>query len=237
MKIINKKSRKAIITGATSGIGLSIAQIFLDRGNDVFLCGRKQDKLNKIINTFIDLYGINRVDGCLCDVSELSSVEKMVKKANLFLGEIDVLVNNAGVAYIKNFENLPPEQWNEMINTNLTGVFNCCHVVLPYLKEKGGDIINIGSRSGRYAIKGGVGYNASKFAIQGFTEALFLDLNHYGIRVSLVAPGTVSTGFGNTIEENWHLLPEDVAKVVSDIIEADLRATINWVELRPSKPK
>jgi len=237
MKIINNKTKKAIITGATSGIGLSIAQIFLERGHDVFLCGRNQDKLNKIINTFTDIYGINRVDGCLCDVSELSSVEQMIKKANLFLGVIDVLVNNAGAAYIKNFENLPPEQWNEMINTNLTGVFNCCHVVLPYLKEKGGDIINIGSRSGRYAIKGGVGYNASKFGIQGFTEALFLDLNHYGIRVSLVAPGTVSTGFGNTTGENWHLLPEDVAKVVSDIIEADLRATINWVELRPSKPK
>ena len=96
--------------------------------------------------------------------------------------------------------------------------------------------MNLGSRSGRYAFRGGVGYNTTKFGLQGFSEALFLDLHSQGIRVSLVAPGTVSTGFGGTAAEDWHLQPADVAEVVADVVEADVRAAVSWVEIRPARP-
>jgi NAD(P)-dependent dehydrogenase (short-subunit alcohol dehydrogenase family) len=131
--------------------------------------------------------------------------------------------------------------WTEIVDTNLTGVFNCCHAALPALKEaaaqKGvADIINVGSRSGRYAFRGGVGYNTTKFGLQGFTEAMFLDLNRHGIRVGLVAPGTVATGLGGTQPADWHLDPGDVAAVVAAMIDAESRACMNWVEIRPARP-
>ena len=94
--------------------------------------------------------------------------------------------------------------------------------------------MNLGSRSGRYAFSGGVGYNTTKFGLQGFTEALFLDLQSDGIRVSLVAPGTVATELSGRAPQSWQLDPTDVAKVVADLLEADPRACLNWVEIRPT---
>ncbi len=104
-------------------------------------------------------------------------------------------------------------------------------------KANGADIINLGSRSGRYASAGGTAYSATKLGLQGFSEALFLDLHKYGIRVTLVAPGSVSTGLGGKSKEEWHLLPKDVAVVIGDVLALDYRANINWVEIRPSRPE
>lgn len=109
---------------------------------------------------------------------------------------------------------------------------------MPLLRRAGGgDIVNLGSRSGRYAFRGGTGYNTTKFGLQGFTEALFLDLHPDGIRVSLVAPGTVATGLGGTVPQDWHLSPEDVGEAIVGVIEADPRACVNWVEIRPARPR
>lgn len=233
-----KKSRNVIVTGATAGIGLAVAREFLERGHNVFICGRNADRLASALASLTDDFGNERVDGSTCDVRSLVSAEEMVVRAGARFGRIDTLINNAGVAFVTPFEDVTPDQWHSIIDTNLTGVFNCCRAVLPWLKAVGSsDIVNLGSRSGRYSFRGGTGYNTSKFGLQGFTEALFLDLHQYGIRVSLVAPGTVATGLGGTIPEDWHLLPKDVAKVVVDVISADPRATINWVEVRPSRPQ
>ena len=161
----------------------------------------------------------------------------MVAAAKEQFGRIDAIVNSAGIAFITPFDEMTPEKWRDIVDTNLTGVFNCCHAVLPLLRQAGNaDIVNLGSRAGRYAFQGGVGYNTTKFGLQGFTEALFLDLHSDGIRVSLVAPGTVATGLGGTPPADWHLQPEDVAKVIVDLLEADPRACLNWIEIRPAQP-
>jgi 3-oxoacyl-[acyl-carrier protein] reductase len=229
--------KTAVITGATAGIGFAIANEFLERGHNVYISGRNENRLIEALTILRKKYDYQRIHGSICDVRSLASVKKMVATAVDQFNGIDILINNAGIAFITKFEEITPKKWKEIIDTNINGVFNCCHASLPWLKEKGGDIINLGSRSGRYSFQGGTGYNTTKFGIQGFTEALFLDLHKYGIRVSLVAPGTVATGLGGTNKEDWHLLPIDVAKVVADIVESNRRATINWVEIRPSNPK
>ena len=233
-----KKSRNAIITGSTKGIGLAIAREFLERGHNVYICGRDETNLDIALKDLSALFGSEKVRGSICDVRSLKSVEEMIKKSVGHFGSIDVLVNNAGIGFVTPFEEITPDQWAEIIDVNLTGVYNCCRATLPWLKDnKISDIVNLGSRSGRYAYAGGTGYNTTKFGLQGFTEALFLDLNQYGVRVSLVAPGIVSTGFGGSEPQDWFLSPIDVAKVVADVIASDSRANVNWVEIRPSRPQ
>ena len=228
--------RTSIVTGGTAGIGLAVAETLLRRGHAAFVCGRDSQRVQNALRHLAP-FGNDRIGGITCDVRTLSSVEAMVVAANERFGKIDALINCAGIAFITPFEEISSVQWSHIVDTNLTGVFNCCQAILPALKIAGrGDIVNLGSRAGRYAFRGGVGYNTSKFGLQGFTEALFLDLNSYGIRVSLVAPGTVATGLGGTIPQDWHLQPEDVAKVIVDLLESDARAAVSWVEIRPSRP-
>jgi Short-chain alcohol dehydrogenase of unknown specificity len=233
--------RKIAVTGGTSGIGLAIASALLERNHDVFICGRDAERLQSALRALSARGGAGRIGGTTCDVRSLESVRSMIDAARRELDGLDGLVNNAGIAFVTEFEQVTPSMWSDIIDTNLTGVFNCCHAALPALKEAAArtglaDIVNIGSRSGRYAFRGGTGYNTTKFGLQGMTEAMFLDLHRFGIRVGLVAPGTVATGFGATTPEAWHLRPEDVAGAVVDMIGADPKACINWIELRPARP-
>jgi 3-oxoacyl-[acyl-carrier protein] reductase len=231
------RRRTAIVTGGTAGIGLAVAQLLVKRGDAVVVCGRDQQRLTAALDV-LEPYGKDRVAGALCDVRSLLSVEAMVATALQRFGQVDALINCAGIAFVTPFEEITPDQWRDIIDTNLTGIFNCCRATLPSLKAAGrSDIVNLGSRAGRYAFRGGVGYNTTKFGLQGFTEALFLDVHAYGVRVSLIAPGTVATGFGGTAPEEWHLQPTDVAKVIGDVLDADGRAAVNWVELRPAQPR
>jgi len=230
-----KSTRNILVTGSSSGIGFKIAEELLKMGNNVFICARRKEILNSVLFEFKEKFGA-RVDGIQCDVSSFTSVEKMIQKLVGNFGGLDILVNNAGIGFITPFEAISLEKWREIIDANLNGVFNCCKAALPYLKKSTcADIVNVGSRSGRYSFAGGVGYNTTKFGLQGFTEALFLDLSKDGIRVSLVAPGVVGTGLGGAIPEEWHLSPTHVAKAVINMIEMDRGATLNWVEIRPSK--
>lgn len=229
---------KVIITGGTAGIGLATARALLGEGHDVFICGRDEAKLMAAIDSVKDTGPQSKISGAVCDVRNLEDVSDMVDKATQAMGGLDALVNNAGVGSVGSIETLSPEDWQAMIDINLTGVFNCCKAALPALKKSSkANIINLGSRAGRYAFAGGTGYNATKFGLQGFSEALFLDLTDYDIGVSLVAPGAVATGFAGVEDEPWHLLPEDIAKVIADILRSDKRANVNWVEIRPGLRK
>ena len=233
-----EKIRNIIVTGSTAGIGLAVAEELLERGNNVYICGRQSERLDTALAKLTTCFGKDRVSGSLCDVRSLFDVEKMVAKAGAHFGQIDTLINNAGIAFITPFEDITIDQWKNIIDTNLTGVFKCCRTVLPWLKKAGrSDIVNLGSRSGRYSFAGGTGYNTTKFGLQGFSEALFLDLHQYGIRVSLVAPGTVATGLGGTVAKEWHLQPVDVSKVIVDIISSDSRVAVSYVEMRPARPQ
>jgi NAD(P)-dependent dehydrogenase (short-subunit alcohol dehydrogenase family) len=150
------------------------------------------------------------------------------------------LINNAGIGVFLSVADLTPEQWRQVIDTNLTGVFNCCHAAIPFMKRKGGGyIINISSLAGKNPFKGGAAYNASKFGLNGFSEAIMQDLRYDNIRVSYVMPGSVNTQFGGSLHEAdsaWKLAPEDVAQVVIDLLRHDPRCLPSCVEMRPSKP-
>ncbi len=225
---------KVLITGGTAGIGLATTRALLEDGHDVFICGRDEGKIQAAISTLEGVSSEHSVSGTVCDVRNYDDVTDMIDEATKVMGGLDALVNNAGVGSVESIETLSPEDWQAMIDINLTGVFNCCKAALPALKKSAkANIINLGSRAGRYAFAGGTGYNATKFGLQGFSEALFLDLNKYGIGVSLVAPGAVATGFAGVKDEAWHLLPEDIAKVITDLLRNNKRANVNWVEIRP----
>jgi 3-oxoacyl-[acyl-carrier protein] reductase len=233
--------RRIVVTGGTAGIGLAVARRLWTAGHAVFICGRDGDRLAGALRSLSGHEGRRDVTGAPCDVRDLADVKSMIARAAESLGGLDGLVNSAGIAFIKDFEQIEPAMWAEIVDTNLTGVFNCCHAALPALKAAAAerrpvDIVNLGSRSGRYSFRGGVGYNATKFGLMGMTEALFLDLSPQGIRVGLVAPGTVATGLGGTAPADWHLQPDDVAHAVEAMLSADSRSSLNWVELRPARP-
>lgn len=233
-------ARRIVVTGGTTGIGLAIAHRLRRDGHGVFICGREATRLDAAIAELKRQASPAPVGGAVCDVRDLRSVEGMVQSARTFLGGLDGLVNNAGTAFVREFDEITPQMWSDIVATNLTGVYNCCHAALAALKDAGkqgvADIVNIGSRSGRYAFRGGVGYNTTKFGLQGLTEAMFLDLNRFNIRVGLVAPGTVATGLGGTAPADWQLQPEDVGAAVAVMIGARDGASLNWVELRPARP-
>lgn len=234
-------TRRIVVTGGTAGIGRAIARRLWIAGHAVFICGRDRERLTAALRSLSGQEGRRDVTGVACDVRDLADVRTMIARATESLGGLDGLVNSAGIAFIKDFEQVEPTMWAQIVDTNLTGVFNCCHAALPALKaaakeERPVDIINLGSRSGRYSFRGGVGYNTTKFGLMGMTEALFLDLSPHGIRVGLVAPGTVATGFGGTAPADWHLQPDDVAHAVEAMLSAESRSALNWVELRPARP-
>jgi len=145
-----------------------------------------------------------------------------------------------GVGTFHSVAELSPEEWERMIGLNLSGVYYCCHTVLPILKQrKGGDIINIGSLAGRNPFAGGAGYNASKFGLIGFSEAMMLDHRADGIRVSCIMPGSVATEFGGHSADSgagWKIAPEDIADVVVTLLQMPRRTTVSRVEIRPSIP-
>jgi len=163
----------------------------------------------------------------------------MIAGAASAFGGLHILVNNAGVGVYGRVENISFDQWREVIETNLSGVFYCCHEAIPRMKGTGGWIINIGSLAGKNAYPEGGAYNASKFGLVGFSEALMQEVRYDNIRVSYIMPGSVNTEFaGETIDESkaWQLQPRDVAEVVLHLLRHDPRSMPSRIEIRPSKP-
>ena len=237
----NLKGKSALVTGGTRGIGLAIATALLEGGSRVFICARKRDELDRTIKALGESHG-DRVYGGVCDVGDAGQVRAMFEVAVQALGELDILINNAGVGSHSYVENMPMEEWRATIETNLSGVFYCCHEAVPLMKRRGGGyIINIGSLAGKNAFAGGAAYCASKHGLIGFSEALMQEVRYDHIRVTCVMPGSVNTGFGRSGEQDpattWKLLAEDVATVVINLLEMDPRALASRVELRPSEPK
>ncbi len=233
--------KTALVTGGTRGIGFEIVRALLHRGTRVFLCGTTQAGVEKALAMLNDAGG-NSCLGMACNVRDFGQVRGMMKEINSRLGGLDILINNAGVGRFQNVETLPPESWNETIETNLSGVFYCCREAIPLMKRRGGGfIINIGSLAGKNAFPGGAAYNASKFGLIGFSEALMQEVRYDHIRVSYVMPGSVETEFGSapssSQSQSWKLQPEDVARVIMNLLEMDPRALPSRVEIRPSEPK
>jgi 3-oxoacyl-[acyl-carrier protein] reductase len=236
----NIEGKSAVVTGATRGIGLAIARALLERGGRVFICARDIENVAQTVASLKSEY--RDVYGAACDVRNYEDVRSLLLNVRDALGALDILVNNAGVGSHSYVEKMSVEEWSATIETNLSGVFYCCHEALPLLKQSGGGyIINIGSLAGKNAFPGAAAYCASKFGLIGFSEALMQEVRHDHIRVSYVMPGSVNTRFGRSGEQDaattWKLAPEDVASVVINLIEMDPRALSSRVEIRPSEPK
>jgi 3-oxoacyl-[acyl-carrier protein] reductase len=227
----------AIVTGGSKGIGLAIARALLERGFKVAISGRKDEDLQRAAR---DLNAGDALHAVRADVREPADAQRLVDEATTRFGGVDVLVNNAGVGLFASVADMSVDAWREVLQTNLDGVFFCTRAALPGMRRRGsGFIINISSLAAKNAFAGGAAYCASKAALNHFSEALMQEVRHDNIRVSYVMPGSVATGFGGhqvSAAESWKLAPEDVARVVVDLISHDARSLPSRVELRPSRP-
>ena len=228
----------ALITGGTRGIGRAIAERLLEEGMRVSICGTSKTSLDAAMSK-LSTKGV--VLGLLGDVSDLPSVKQLVAETHKAFGTIDVLVNNAGVGVFHPTAELDPADWDRMIALNLSGAYYCSHEILPIFKQAGGgDIVNVSSLAGKNPFAGGAGYNASKFGLNGFSEAMMLDHRGDGIRVTSIMPGSVATEFGGGPADagaDWKIAPEDVAEVVACMLRMPRRTTVSRIEIRPSRPK
>src|SRR6266545_2159606 len=227
-----------IVTGGSKGIGLAIAQAFLERGMQVTISARTEGDLQEAARK---LGGGNNLLAVRADVREPGDAQRLVGETVKRFGGLDVLVNNAGVGRFANVADMPLDDWRQVIDTNLTGVFYCSRAAIPAMKVRGaGFIINISSLAGKNPFTSGAAYCASKAALNAFSEALMQEVRYDNIRVSYVMPGSVSTDFGGHESpgiEDWKLTSEDVARVVVDLIAHDPRSLPSRVEIRPSKPR
>jgi NAD(P)-dependent dehydrogenase (short-subunit alcohol dehydrogenase family) len=231
--------KTAVVTGSTKGIGYAIAEALAKAGANVVVTARKQDEVERAVKR-LEGAGAGRVIGQTCDVREHEQVKRLIDRAVEELDTLDVLVNNAGVGAFSPMDEMDVELWHTILRTNLDGAFYASREAIPHLKRRGGGwIINIASLAGKNPMPGGAAYNASKFGMLGFSEAMMLDVRHYGIKVSCIMPGSVATHF-NDHEPNaadaWKIQPEDVAELVMDLLATPERTLPSRIEVRPTKP-
>ena len=222
----------AVVTGGTKGIGRAIAEALLSEGARVVVGARTAEDVERAGR---ELGGDARA--VVCDVRRAGDCEELVDQATDAFGGLDILVNNAGVGVFEPVADMRREDWDRVIETNLNGVFYCTHAAIPHLRERGGGwIINIGSLAGKNAFPGGAAYNASKFGLIGFSEALMQEVRHDGIRVSYVMPGSVATPGVGAGDADWKIQPEDIGRIVLDLLATPDRTLPSRVEVRPSRP-
>ena len=230
----------ALVTGGTRGIGRAIAERLLEEGARVAICGRSQESVDRAVG---EMGGAGRIFGTVTDISKAGEVRAMFQAVDHTFGGLDILVNNAGQGRYKKVGEMTTEEWHMNIDLNLNGAFYCAHEALArFAKRGGGFIVNISSLAGRNAFAGGAAYNASKFGLNGFTEALMLDHRNENVRVSSIMPGSVDTEFSGTpgkprpADASWKIAPEDVAEAVAMVLKMPARTMVSRVEIRPSRP-
>jgi len=231
-------SRVALITGGTRGIGYAVAEALMRAGDNVAITGTTNDGVIKAEHA---LAPHGQVVGIVADVRDPAAIELAIRTVVARFGGLDVLVNCAGVGVGAPVSDLPHDEWDRIIGTNLTGVFNCCKAAIPHLRTRGGGwIVNISSLSSTGPFPGGAAYVASKAGVNAFSDALMQELRYDNIRVTTILPGSVATGFNNREPgsgSEWKLLPEDVARAIVDVIDFPARSLPSRIELRPSRPK
>ncbi len=233
------KGKVAVVTGGTRGIGRGIAEALAREGMNLSISARSRNEIDETVEALLRL-GRGRAMGVVCDVRDHSQVKAFFERTVQELGRLDILINNAGIGKFQSVEEMSPQDFRDIVETNLFGVFYCCHEAIPLMKKNGGGyIINISSLAGTNAHPRMAAYNASKFGLNGFSEALMQEVRHDGIKVSYIMPGSVNTEFGGdtpSADKSWQLRPEDIAEVVLDLLRHDERSLPSRVEIRPSKP-
>lgn len=235
---MNDLSNKvAYITGGSKGIGYGVAKILLDNGMRVAITSRSIKAAKEAAASLSS--DPSKILALESDVSSMESEIKAVNETVKHFGQLDVLVANAGVGHFINIETITEAEWKETIDTNLTGVFNSVKASLAGLKNSKGYIITIASLAGTNFFENGSAYNASKFGLVGFSQAIMLDLRKVGIKVTTIMPGSVATHFGGHTPNSadaWKIQPEDIGQMVLDLLQMNPRTLPSKVEVRPAMP-
>ena len=224
----------AVVTGGNRGIGRGIVEALAGEGARVVLTARAGEAAARAAREV----GSGAI-GIACDVRSHEAVRALFREVERAAGGLDILVNNAGIGIFSPVAEMSPEDWRAVIEPNLNGVYYCCHEAIPLMRKRGGGyIFNLSSLAGRNAFPSAAAYNASKFGLNGFSEALMQEVRYDGIRVSYLMPGSVATEFGRGAQakEGWALQPADVAAVVIDLLRSPSHALYSRVEMRPSQP-
>ena len=236
---IELSNKVAIVTGGSKGIGRAIAESLVTAGAGVAITARNDDEIGSTV-TELKKLGAGTAAGYVCDVRDYEQVKSVVAEVAKEFGGLDIFINNAGVGIFAPVESMSVEDFRAVLETNVFGVFYCCHEAIPLMKQRGGGyIINISSLAGANPHPRMAAYNASKFGLNGFSEALMQEVRHDGIKVSYIMPGSVNTAFGGdepSAEKSWQLQPHDIAQVVMNLLEFPERSLPSRVEIRPSIP-
>ena len=232
------ESKVALVTGGSKGIGYGVAAALVQQGMKVAITSRSQSSADEAAAELNQLSPGEAI-GVAADVRNMQSQQEAVNQVVDKLGQLDVLIANAGIGHFASIQEMTPEQWNETIDTNLTGVFYSIKASLDALKQTEGYIITISSLAGTNFFAGGAAYNASKFGLTGFTQSVMLDLRQTGIKVSTIMPGSVATHFNGhqpNDDDAWKIQPEDIGQMVVDLLHLHPRTLPSKVEVRPSQP-
>ena len=231
-------NKVAFVTGGSKGIGYGVAQALSEMGVKVAITSRHKEEAEKAAEE-ISKKGKAEVIGLEADVRDLDSQKRALEQVIQKWQKLDVVVANAGVGHFGSIEELTAGQWQQTIDTNLTGVFYSMKAAIPYLKETKGYIFTISSLAGTNFFAGGSAYNASKFGVTGFTQAAMLDLRDYEIKVTTIMPGSVATHFNDhtpSEKDAWKIQKEDIGELVVDLLKMNHRALPSKIEIRPTKP-
>jgi 3-oxoacyl-[acyl-carrier protein] reductase len=233
--------KKAVVTGGTRGIGRAIAERLLREGASVAICAQTQQSVQRAVR---EMCVMGQIFGHAANIGRVEEVRRLFEKVDEEFDGLDVLVNNAGIACFQKVGDMTAEDWLRQMDVNLNGAFYCAHEALRRFATRGGGfIVNVSSLAGKNAFSGGAAYNASKFGLNGFTEALMLDHRHDNVRVCTIMPGSVNTEFSGDpnkprpSDTSWMIAPEDVAEAVALVLKMPLRTMVSAIEMRPSRPR
>jgi NAD(P)-dependent dehydrogenase (short-subunit alcohol dehydrogenase family) len=232
------KDKVAFITGGSKGIGYGIAESLAKEGIHSVLTSRSQENADKAAKLISEKYNVKCL-GVEADVRHYDALETAVKQTLENFGQIDYVIANAGLGRFGSIQDLSVKHWNEVIDTNLTGVFYTIKSTVEALTKSKGYFISISSLAGTNFFAGGAAYNASKFGVTGFTQAVMLDLRQQGVNVSTIMPGSVATYFnGNKPDDSdaWKIQAEDIGEIVVDLFKLNPRSLPSKIEVRPSQP-
>ena len=227
----------ALVTGAGRGIGAAIARQLAALGATVALCGRNQSSLQETADSILEAGGKTEV--IPCDVTVLHQLQHAAARVESTFGKLDILVNNAGVgSFDAPLHEFPPEEWERTLNTNLRGVYFAIRAFAPLMiRAQAGHIINISSLAGKNALANGAAYAASKWGLNGLSYSVAEELRQHKVRVSVLCPGSVDTGFdGHTGKDRRKMLqPDDVAHAVIMLVTQAPQSFMSEILLRPTE--
>lgn len=235
---MNLSAKTALITGGTKGIGLAIALSMLENGMNVLITGTREGSVQEALSKIPEKFHPQ----LLAEVADVRSMDEMVACKQKMMdkwGSVDVLIANAGLGHFAPIDEMTAQQWNDTIDINLTGVFNSVKATVEELKSSKGYIITIASLAGTNFFANGSAYNASKFGLVGFTQAIMLDLRNHGIKCTTIMPGSVATYFNDNVpseKDAWKIQPEDIGSMVIDLLKMPARTLPSKIEMRPSQP-